>query len=124
MSRILVTGSRLFDERPVIHNALLHWVHLFQDPVVVQGMAPGADTIAREVAVEFGLKVEDHPADWKQYGRAAGPRRNEEMVRLGADIVLAFRVPNVQSSGTDDCVRRAKKHGLTVVQYFEGVLSL
>jgi hypothetical protein len=60
------------------------------------------------------------PADWKAHGRSAGPKRNERMITLAAShkrdghtvVVLAF--PG--GRGTADCVRRAKAHGLDIVE--------
>jgi hypothetical protein len=37
-----------------------------------------------------GYQIEAHPADWHRYGRAAGHRRNAEMITLGADGCVAF----------------------------------
>lgn len=55
---------------------------------------------------------EAHPADWKRHGKAAGMIRNREMVALGADLCIAFPLP--QSKGTFGCIREAEKAGIEV----------
>ena len=60
--------------------------------LLVHGACPrGADVIAAAYAARTpGYWVEAHPEDWHRYGRAAGYRRNAEMIALGADGCAAF----------------------------------
>lgn len=71
----------------------------------------GADLWADEWAVVNWTQIEEYPADWAKYGRAAGPIRNRRMISEGKpDLVLAF--PG--GRGTSDMVRRAELAGITV----------
>ena len=92
--RVLITGSREWDDEVTLHAALhdcvAHAVHLGMWPVVVHGSARGADLMAAAWAAVHGAGIEAHRADWKTHGRAAGPIRNALMVSLGADVCLAF----------------------------------
>jgi hypothetical protein len=86
--RLLVTGSRTWHDVRVIEQALA--VILDRHPegvLLVHGACPrGADAIAAAYAARTpGYRTEVHPADWDRYGRAAGYRRNAEMIALGAD---------------------------------------
>lgn len=63
--------------------------------------------------MELGFETERHPADWKRFGRRAGPIRNEEMAVAGADLAIGFRSEG-KSSGTDDAARRFIKHHIPV----------
>ena len=83
--RVLVTGSRYWSDCAKLSAALDSLEHV---DVLVQGSAPGADSLAVQWANERGIKVESHPADWSTHGRAAGPIRNAAMVKLGADLYL------------------------------------
>lgn len=112
--RVLVTGSRDWTDREVIHLALnfLFSKHGL-DIVLVHGDCPtGADAIANEWATRRGLLVERHPADWPAHGSAAGPVRNKAMVQLGADICLAFIKD--KSRGASHCLGLAEKAGMDV----------
>ena len=52
--------------------------------------------------------VEDrYPADWKKWGRRAEPIRNGEMIRSGADYVIACWNGIYEGSGTFDCFHQA-----------------
>ena len=51
----------------------------------------GADATAAAYSARTpGYRIKAHPADWPRYGRAAGYRRNAEMIALGADGCAAF----------------------------------
>jgi YspA, cpYpsA-related SLOG family len=85
--RLLVTGSRTWDDDAVIEHALAAVLARHPEGVLlVHGACPRrADAIAVACAARtLGFQVEAHPADWHRYGRAAGQRRNAEMVALGA----------------------------------------
>lgn len=105
--RILVTGSRTWTNRRALATEIVRYISenatMSVDshglPVdwdtrnwtIVHGACPtGADALAEDYAVSNWIEQEPHPAHWQQYGRAAGIRRNEEMVALGADVCLAF----------------------------------
>lgn len=110
--RILVTGSRDWDDERTVLEALTEaWNDLGRDPnaILVQGDCHlgGADIIARDFWTEVGMTVESHPAEFTSDGRCLGPERNKRMVDLGADICLAF--PLSSSRGTRNCMRLARE---------------
>lgn len=72
------------------------------------------------MAERIGLKVindgKGFPADWKRYGKAAGPIRNQQMIDEGKpDLVLAFHENINESRGTKDMVARARGIGIKVI---------
>ena len=114
--RILVTGSRTWDDQATIEKELLRlWLGqgCRTDLIVVHGDCNrGADRIADLCWRRRGLPVEAHPAQWKALGLAAGRIRNEEMVRAGASICLAFIKGD--SRGATHCMTRAEQAGIPV----------
>lgn len=112
--RVLVTGSREHRDAPLICQALMAELRvarrLMRPMVVIHGAAKGLDTIAHCWAIGADRTTPDpHPANWAA-GKQAGHVRNQKMVDLGADVCLAFPLPG--STGTWDCVRRAKAAGI------------
>lgn len=127
--RLLVTGSRHLADRTLVERALDARLPAGPDElIVVHGGAPGADRLAKHWAIWQRLMLhrpvfdEEHCADWERHGRSAGPRRNQQMVDLGADVCVAF--PGPDSRGTWDCVRRARAAGIEVVQVTGLALAL
>jgi hypothetical protein len=110
--RLLVTGSRTWDDVRIIEQVLA--VILDRHPegvLLVHGSCPrGADAIAAAYAARTpGYQIEPHPADWRGYGRAAGYRRNAEMIALGADGCATFiRGGSPGSTSTIQLARAAR----------------
>jgi hypothetical protein len=109
--RVIVTGSRAWpDPLAVAHE--LNTLYLQHGPyVLVHGAcATGADAAAAHwmeaAGRDLGVTEVRFPADWEQYGKRAGPLRNEQMVKAGADLVLAFPLPG--GSGTQHTVSLAR----------------
>lgn len=122
--RILVTGTRHAGPQAgaqLIAAVLFQSVEVARvagrDPVIVHGAARGVDRLAHSWAERFGVRIEQHPADWDAHGRSAGMRRNAEMVKLGAEVCLAFPLIGADSNGTWDCIRRAGRAGIPVRIY-------
>lgn len=111
--RILVTGSRNWDDLEKMIEAIAPYDDCQGRHVLIHGAARGADTMAANIASSLGWDVESYPADWDKHGRSAGPIRNQQMVDLGADICLAF--PLGESRGTRHCMKIAEKAGIKVV---------
>jgi hypothetical protein len=112
--RVLVCGGRNYDDacQMSICLAAIH-KHGAGISEVIHGAARGADTLAGEWAKARGIPVLVYPADWEKHGRAAGPRRNEQMLREGKpDLVVAF--PG--GRGTAHMVRIAKEAGVKVLE--------
>jgi hypothetical protein len=132
--RLLLTGSRDWDNRPRLAHEMAATAGdlAYLSPVVlVHGAClTGADAIAAQEAAALGWAVEPHRANWARFGRAAGPRRNAEMVALGADICLCFAMPCSNprctvaephdSHGATDCADRAEAAGISVLRFRPG----
>ncbi|MFE6967235.1 SLOG family protein [Agromyces sp. NPDC057679] len=124
---ILITGSREIKHRETIADAIKEtWVNAGRQPMVIRhGAARGADRLAGQIAKQNRdrLTEEVHPANWRlpngEKDPLAGFTRNQRMVDAGADICLAFLKRGEKNSGTRDCIRRAKKAGIPVIETWE-----
>lgn len=108
--KILISGSREFNDyalaKEFIDGCL---ADLIKDEVftVLSGGCRGADSLGERYAAEKGYTVWKYPADWKRYGRAAGPIRNEIMVKT-ADVIICF--PKKESRGSRSVIALAEKY--------------
>lgn len=119
--RVLVTGSRAWPD-PVRVAHELNTLYLQHGPfTLIHGAcATGADAAAAhwyEVAgQDLGCIEVRYPADWEQYGRRAGPIRNERMVKEArADLALAFPLPG--GKGTQHTMELARAAGIEIKEF-------
>jgi YspA, cpYpsA-related SLOG family/Domain of unknown function (DUF4326) len=124
--RILVFGGRNYDDRRTLYRSL-DAVHARRKiTCIIEGEMSGADLLARQWAEDRGAAVDPYPADWdnidrpgaavkrnsrgKLYDAAAGPFRNERMLREGRPS-LAVGFPG--GKGTLDMTERCLQYGIT-----------
>jgi hypothetical protein len=113
--RVIICGTRRWTDRAMIEERLYDLVMdapRGEEITIVHGGARGADRIAHQEAQKAGLLVEEHPAEWERYGKAAGFIRNKEMAELGADLCIAFW--DGRSSGTAHMMGEARRAGIPV----------
>ena len=79
--------------------------------IFISGGCSGADLLGQRYAKENGYKVEIYPADWKRYGKSAGPKRNKRMAEI-SDYVICFW--DSKSRGTKSMIEYAKQLNKTV----------
>lgn len=119
--RVLVCGGRFYSDRDRVYQVLDAFHTSSFIDVLIHGDATGVDRLADQWAAkqccDFGdgkkyyVEVESYPADWKKYGKAAGPIRNREMLQESKPhCVLAF--PG--GPGTANMVKLAEQERVPV----------
>lgn len=111
--KVLICGGRKWTNESLIKDVI---DSLPPKSTVISGGAPGADSIAENLALmRADLKVEIIHAKWQLWGKSAGYKRNIEMLEEKPDIVYAF--PDKDSVGTYHTIKEARKRGIKVVIY-------
>ena len=90
--RLVVAGGRDFKNYLLLSKELKKYINELGSEysiIILSGGASGADTLGEKFAKNHKLKVERYPAEWKMYGRAAGPKRNAQMIQA-ADGLIVF----------------------------------
>jgi predicted Rossmann fold nucleotide-binding protein DprA/Smf involved in DNA uptake len=103
--RVTVCGSRSIGDIDLVKYLISN--SEFEITEVIEGGAHGVDTIAGEWARERNIPVTVVEPDWS-IGLYAGPKRNEQMVRM-SDAVIA--IWDGKSRGTASTIEYAKKYG-------------
>lgn len=107
--KLIVAGSRGFDDYKLLSAHLDDINRRFGISEIVSGTARGADRLGERYAVEHGIAIKRFPADWNNFGRAAGYIRNEQMAKY-ADACICFWIDG--SKGTGHMINLARQYGL------------
>lgn len=110
-NRIIVAGSRDFNDYDLLKNKLDHYLSLLDNVVIVSGGAKGADNLGEEYAVEKGLKLVMFPADWNAHGKSAGYIRNKQMAEYATHLIAFW---DGKSKGTKHMIDLAKEYNLKI----------
>lgn len=114
MMHIIIAGSRNFNDYSVVEKEMMSYIGKFIGKIemeIISGGASGVDALGEHFAKEHHLALKVVPADWKKYGRSAGPRRNEKMARMAGTLVAFW---DGKSQGTKNMIDNAKKQGLCI----------
>lgn len=116
--RVLICGDRNWGDRSGDRIILAHTIEKLykeykRDLMIIHGGARGADTMAGEIAGALGIPVCVFPAQWRTFGRGAGPIRNRWMLRFGRPhLVISCHQALSASKGTKDMVQLAQSKGV------------
>ena len=114
--KIIIAGGRNFTDYKKICQIC---DQLLQDQTNIEIVSgayyKGADKLGEQYAKEHNYPIKQFPANWKQYGKAAGPKRNEQMANY-ANALIAFWDGN--SKGTRNIIELAKSRSLKVKVLF------
>ena len=112
MFRVIIAGSRTFDNYDLLQHKMDYFLSEITEPVqVVCGLARGADALGLQYARNRGFEIRYYPAEWERYGKSAGYRRNAQMAE-NADALVAFW--DGESRGTMNMITQARTHNLKV----------
>jgi len=104
--RLAIVGSRTMSDERFFNNIVNQWVRENGTPeCIVTGCARGADALARKYADAHKIPLVVKRADWQKHGKAAGPKRNSQIV---ADCTAMIAFVGFKSVGTLDSLRKAR----------------
>lgn len=90
--RILICGGRDYNNgtafKSIMEQARSHFANDF---CIIQGGARGADTLARHWAFAQKVCCIEVPAQWLNFSKAAGSKRNRWMIQFcKPELIIAF----------------------------------
>ncbi len=100
--KVLVCGGRDYNDFDKVCSTLDSIAGV---TTIVSGGATGADAMSERWAEMRHVQIIRYPAQWKKFGRSAGPIRNQTMIDENLDIALLVAFPG--GSGTRDMTCRA-----------------
>lgn len=102
--KIAVIGSRGFNNVKLLEEKLDTFK--YQIVELISGGAQGADTLAEAWALANNVPVKLYKPDWKRFGRAAGIKRNKQIIE-SCNYCIAFW--DGKSKGTASSLKFCEK---------------
>ena len=109
--KLIIAGTRTFTNYQKLKQICDYFLQDQDTIEIVSGACRGADKLGEQYAKERGYKLTQFHADWNKYGKAAGPKRNQQMANY-ADALIAFW--DGKSKGTLNMIEFANQNKLSV----------
>jgi hypothetical protein len=112
--KVIIAGSRTITKYKEVEKSIKHALFRFRGEIteVVSGGAKGVDKCGEQYAKKNKIPFIRFEANWREFGRAAGPMRNKKMAEY-ADALIA--IWDGRSRGTRNMIDLAIEKNL---QYF------
>lgn len=106
MIKLAIVGYRDFEDYEKFTKIVNNEVNIKNIECIISGGCSGVDKMAEKYASDNKIKCIIFKADWKKYGKSAGPRRNNEIVK---EATMVIALPSHNSKGTLNTIETAKK---------------
>jgi hypothetical protein len=107
--KLIIAGSRHLTLDVDGIQAFINFLGIENITEVVCGMAHGIDTSGRLWAEANGIPVTPFPAEWSEYGKAAGYIRNKAMGEYGDELLLIWNQESKGSYNMKEIMEKAGK---------------
>ena len=114
MLKVIIAGSRDFNNYKLLEECVdkcLQRYTVADQLEIVSGGARGVDRLGERYAKERAIILKVMPADWNQYGKSAGYKRNAEMAEYATHCIAFW---DGVSTGTGHMIDLAKRHNLAL----------
>jgi ribonucleotide reductase alpha subunit len=117
--KVIIAGGRDFDDYDLLKQKCNNILQNQDEVIIISGGAKGADSLGERYGKEKGYNVEVFSPKWNEYGKKAGPIRNQEMA-TNSNALIAFW--DGKSKGTKHMIDTATDEGLLVriIKYKRG----
>lgn len=113
---VAIVGSRNFSDLELVRKYVANLAYHDDRAIIVTGGAQGVDLAAEATALDYSLTVQIIKPDWERYGKAAGPIRNEQIVKVSDEVVVFW---DGKSHGTKSMMDLARLAGKPLTVIFE-----
>lgn len=107
--KVIIAGSRKIQEEYYLDLLRAIKNSNFDITEVVSGCAIGVDRMGERYASSKSIPVKYMPADWHQYGNAAGPIRNKQMSEYADAAIILWDGNSAGSKNMLACMKKINK---------------
>lgn len=106
--KLAIVGGRDFKDY-VLFTGYFDYYFKEETNTIISGGAKGADSFAKCIAEHYHISYLEFPADWRKYGKYAGPHRNQQIVYACDKVLVFWDGKSRGTKNTIDLARAAKK---------------